>query len=168
MSADRPRPSSAAVVAIVLGWLVMAAAAAGVLADASRTHPPAWTGWLVGAAVAHDALWLPAVLAAGLVLGRVVPTPWRVPALGALAVGSVVTLVSWPAAVRYGADPRNPTLLPLPVGRNLVVLWSALVVGAVAAGALRARRHRRGSAAADLEPPLEAAPGGPPPEGASR
>jgi hypothetical protein len=121
-------------VAIAAGWAVMAWAVVGVLRDATETHPGSWLIWVVGAAVIHDAVVLPVVAATGWWLIGRLPDAWRAPARTALVVGAVVALVSFPVVAAFGARPDNPSLLPLPAGRNLVVVLAAVLVAALLAG----------------------------------
>ena len=93
--------------------------------------------WAVGGIVLHDGVWMPLVLTAGLLLGRVVP-PWVRGALAAgLMTAAALTAVGLPAVVREDDHNGNPTLLPLPYLRNWLLLLAAVAAGtAVAAGVL--------------------------------
>ena len=61
----------------------------------------------------------------------------------AVAVGAVITVASFPVVARFGARSDNPTVLPLPAGRNLVYIWVGLLAVAVVVGLLWDRRLRR-------------------------
>ncbi|MEU2393506.1 hypothetical protein [Streptomyces sp. NPDC007369] len=96
--------------------------------------------WLGGALVLHDALLAPLVLATGLLVAAV---PARAVVRGVLVTAGALVLVTLPLLLRPGAPP-NPSALPLPYARNLLLVLAAVVLvaaGAVAA-ALLARRHR--------------------------
>ena len=136
------RPGPLAWIVIVAGWVVMGIAVLGAFGDVRLGGVGSWVVWLVGSAVVHDLLVLPIVLGVGWVLTRLVPTPWRVPLRTALVVAAIITLTVWPIARRWGARPDNPSILPLPVGRNLAVLVVALMVTPIGVGAVAAWRGR--------------------------
>lgn len=140
---DHPRPGPFAWTVIVAGWIVMAVAVRGAVRDDRLGGIETWAPWIVGAALVHDLVVLPLVVAVGWVLARLVPLPWRVPLRTALVVAAVVSLAVWPIAQRWGARADNPSILPLPVARNLAVLCAALVLAALGVGAVRAWRDRR-------------------------
>ncbi|WP_329090479.1 hypothetical protein OG979_38380 [Actinomadura citrea] len=115
-----------------------------------------WAKWFAGAAVLHDAVLVPAVLAAGALTG-LVPAGRRI-VRAALVIGACVTVVAIPVVLGYGRRADEPSRLPLPYGRNLGIVLGviaaaaacALVVRAVTArrragrgGATRAPRHSR-------------------------
>ncbi len=136
------RPGPLAWATIALGWAVMGVALLGAAGDDRLGGLGSWGRWLVGAAVVHDLIVLPAVLGAGWLLTRLVPTPWRVPVRTALVVALVVTVSVWPIARRWGARADNPSILPLPVGRNLAIMVVVLLVSAIGVGAVGAWRGR--------------------------
>ena len=138
------RPGVVAWVVIVGGWVLMVVAVLGAFGDEALRGSASWARWLVGAAVVHDALLLPLVLGAGWLISRWVPVPFRVPVRAALVIGAIVSLAVWPIAQRWGARDDNPSILPLPVARNLVIMWVVLFVVALGVGTsswLRQRRH---------------------------
>ncbi|WP_432075923.1 hypothetical protein [Streptomyces wuyuanensis] len=117
-----------------LGVVMMAVGAALVLSDRDA---PGVLVWLAGALVLHDAVLAPLVLGVGLLVAGL---PARGVVRGALVVGGSLVLITLPLLLRPGAPP-NPSALPLPYGRNLVI-----VLGAVAGAAclvLLVRRLRR-------------------------
>jgi hypothetical protein len=104
--------------------------------------------WLVGGVLLHDAEVEALVNGGGLLNARWAPARLRAPATVALVVLVPVTLVGLPELGRFGADPRNATLLD----RHYWMGWLALVtlvVVMVAAGAVwgsvRGRHGRRRS-----------------------
>ena len=141
---DRPRPGPVAWVVVVAGWTLMGWVVAGVLREADATHPGSWATWVIGAALVHDLVVLPAVLLVGLGLSRVLRPAWRAPVRAALAVVAVVAVATWPTVARYGARADNPSILPLDAGRNLVLLGLAVAACVVAAGVVRSLRGRSG------------------------
>jgi multisubunit Na+/H+ antiporter MnhC subunit len=145
------RPGPFAWMAIVVGWAVMAVAVAGAIGDERLQGLGSWATWIVGAALVHDLVVLPAVLAVGWLLTRWVPTPWRVPMRTALVVAAVLTATVWPIARRWGARADNPSIVPLPVARNLTWIVVALFVTALGLGAVSAARSRARAGTASTE-----------------
>ncbi|MFG2867103.1 hypothetical protein [Streptomyces sp. NPDC048338] len=108
----------------------------GVWRIAAQPAPAEVLVWLAGAVVLHDAILAPLVLALGLLL---VGSRDRGLLRGASIVAGSVLLVTLPLLLRPGAPP-NPSALPLPYGRNLVIVLAAV---AVTAGGLLLERRRR-------------------------
>ncbi len=143
---ERLRPGPVAWVFIALGFALMAFSLVGVFREADQADPGNWIPWLVGAAVVHDAVLLPLVVLVGFGFAAIGPPGLRACLRWAVAVGAVVTLATWPVVRRFGANPDDPSELPLPAGRNLVVLWVVLLVGALVVGVAVELRGRRRSA----------------------
>ncbi|MFC9977969.1 hypothetical protein ACFVH6_44390 [Spirillospora sp. NPDC127200] len=91
-----------------------------------------WAVWVGGAVLVHDLVFAPAVLLAGAAV-----THRRTRA--ALVVAGAVTLVALPMVLGLGRRPDNASILPLPYGRNLLIV---LAVIAVAAFLFRKRPRR--------------------------
>lgn len=132
-----PRRSGPALLRYAAGGLgvVLMAVGTGLVLSARD----AWGAvvWLGGALVLHDAVLAPLVLGVGMLVAAL---PARGVVRGALVVGGSLVLITLPLLLRPGAPP-NPSALPLPYGRNLVI-----VLGAVAGAAclvLLVRRLRR-------------------------
>lgn len=111
----------------------------GIVADVPVRR---WAAWFVGAAVLHDGVLVPAVLAAGVVTGWI-PVAYRRVLRGALVVAACVTAVAIPLVLGYGRRPDVPSQLPLPYGRNLAIVVGVIGAVAVAMLALRAVAGRR-------------------------
>lgn len=94
---------------------------AGLLANASSTHPIGWFVWFAGAAVAHDALLAPLVVGVAYALGRL-PGDVRRPLRTALVLAGSVTAVALPMVLGYGRRADNPSVLPQAYGAYLAVL----------------------------------------------
>lgn len=140
--------------AVALGWVVMAAGATGLLTDAGRTRPAESVRFVLGAAVVHDLLLAPVVVAAGWAVARVVPKQARGPVQAAMIVSSVVALFAVPFVRGYGRVSTNPSILPRNYGAGLAVILVAVwVVVAVAVGrrwmAHRPAARHDGDAGAD-------------------
>ncbi|CAM3570247.1 hypothetical protein [Nocardioides zeicaulis] len=111
----------------------------------SRQDPRQWLEvalWLAAGVVAHDVVLSALVVGACLLGSRLLPLPWRAPAVVALVVWGTLTVIAVPVLAGGGVRADNPTLLDRPY----VATWwaaSAIVVLLVAAaGLLRARTAR--------------------------
>jgi len=122
-------------VAFVIGWGIIAV---GVING--RSEPlarfPSLVRLLLGFAVIHDAVLLPATILVGWLTLRFIPRSVRPPVRIGLAVTWVLGFMSYPAVRRYGERPDNPSLLPTSVGRGLLLVL-VLVWVAVAAEVVR-------------------------------
>ncbi|WP_307874833.1 hypothetical protein [Frankia nepalensis] len=118
----------------------------GLLTMTRATNPPQAARWLIGGILVHDLVAFPVTAAVGLVLTRFVRAPYRAVVQGALLVSATVALASLPLWRGYGGSPDNPTVNPLPYGRNLAIVLGAVWAGAAAlivVRAVRAWRARR-------------------------
>ncbi|MEV5973984.1 hypothetical protein [Streptomyces sp. NPDC051921] len=127
----------------VLGGLGVCLVGVGAWHLAAQPDPYDALVWLAGAVVLHDAVLAPLVLAAGLLVAAV---PARPVVRGTLIVCGALVLVTLPLLLRPGAPP-NPSALPLPYARNLLVVLALVTAAAVALVVLpqlwrRARRAR--------------------------
>ena len=109
---------------------------------ADRTDPGRVAVLIVLAAVTHDLLIVPLVLAAGLVLRRA-PDWARAPLQATLLICAVVVLASVPVLGRFGAQADNPSLLPRDYPAGLAVTLSVVVLAGAGLAALRFVRRRR-------------------------
>jgi len=137
----RSRPGPLALGVVAVGWVVMAVAVHGMWTDPALGSSRSWFVWVLGAALLHDLIVLPVVIALGWAIGRVVPPAWRLPTRVAVVVGALISAATFPVVSRLGARPDNPSVLPLPAGRNLAVLWVLLALAALLAGAVASRRR---------------------------
>ncbi|MFJ6945822.1 hypothetical protein ACISU4_14440 [Streptomyces wuyuanensis] len=119
-----------------LGVMMMGVGAALVL---SSRDAPGVLVWLGGALVLHDAVLAPLVLGVGLLVAGL---PARGVVRGALVVGGSLVLITLPLLLRPGAPP-NPSALPLPYGRNLVIVLGAVAGAACLVLLVRWLRRRR-------------------------
>lgn len=121
-------------VALVIGWSVIAVGVISARND-SLARFPSLVRFVIGFAIIHDAVLLPAAIVVGWLTLRCLPRGIRPPVRIGLAVTWVLVLMSYPAVRRYGEKPDNPSLLPTSVGRGLivvlVVVWVAVVVDVV-------------------------------------
>ncbi|MFD7032725.1 hypothetical protein ACFWAR_32355 [Streptomyces sp. NPDC059917] len=121
----------------LLGGIGLLLVAVGVRQVLALPDPGDVLVWLGGGLVLHDAVIAPLVLAVGLLLaagaraGRW-STAARGLVRGALLTGGALVLVTLPLLLRPGAPP-NPSALPLPYGRNLLIVLGAVLLLASAA-----------------------------------
>lgn len=105
--------------------------------------------WLAGGLVAHDGVLAPLTVLAGLGISRVVPARVRAPIQAGLFATAAVSLAALALVLGFGRRPDNPSLLPLPYGRNLLllltVIWAAVALLCLVPLLFRRRRRRRGS-----------------------
>jgi hypothetical protein len=132
-------------VGAVAGSAVIAFGLVGVLGHSGSTRPAQLVTWTIGAAVVHDALLAPVVIAFGLATARWVPVTVRVPVRVGLALSGLIIALAWPYLRRYGYHESNPSALPFHYGRNLVIVLAIIWVSV--AGATFAGRLLRKSAA---------------------
>lgn len=98
------------------------------------TNPLRWAELLVVAALAHDLVLAPVVIALGLVTRRLMPARFRSAVQGAWLVSAVLLLVAIPGLGRFGAKADNSSVLPrdyptgLAVGVGTVLLVTVLMV----------------------------------------
>ncbi|MEE1782077.1 hypothetical protein PUR71_03890 [Streptomyces sp. SP17BM10] len=103
----------------------------GLLADSYITDPLDVLVWAVGAVVLHDGLWLPLLCLVGARYARgPVLRAW-------LVVAAAVTAVGLPAVLRDGTNHGNPSVLPLPYGRNLLLVLTATAAVALLVALVR-------------------------------
>lgn len=120
----------------LVGGLVMALGLYGIVRDATMTHPVNWAVFFLGGIAAHDLLLAPVVLTVAAVGLR-----WAGPLVRAgLIVSGLVTLTMLPVMLRLGDRQRDPSRLPLPYGRNLLIVLGLVWAGI---GVLAVVRHQR-------------------------
>ncbi len=107
------------------------------------TNPLRWAELLVVAALAHDLVLAPVVLALGVVTRRLVPTRVRSAVQGAWLVSAVLLLVAIPGLGRFGAKADNPSVLPRDYPTGLAVGVGTVVLVATLGVVLRQVRQRR-------------------------
>lgn len=158
---------------IAVGALTMGYAVLGALGD--RDVKFGVLLFLAEVLVVHDGLLLPAVIGVGALIGGRprtgdqatggrAPTRVRMGVRVASLVSVCVTFVALPLVLGRGRSADNPSILPLPYGRGLLLTLAAvwILTAAVTAGVHlrrggRCRRSRRG---VDRRP---GTPPGPPP-----
>ena len=118
--------------AAVVGWAIIAVGVSGLVGRLGTGGALDVGLWVVGGNVIHDVALVPLVGAVAIAVALVVHPPWRAPVLAGLATSAVVVLVSVPLVGRFGAKPRNPTVLPLDypsaVATVLAVVWTGVAI----------------------------------------
>ncbi len=138
---DDDGPSGAAWwIGLAAGTAIFAFGLVGLLRDARQTIPGDWLTWTAGGLVLHDAVLVPAVLAAGYVLSRLVAPALRAGAQATLAVCAAVALTSVPVLLAEGRRADNPSLLPHDYGANLALVLAAILAAGLLLTLVRARR----------------------------
>jgi hypothetical protein len=131
-------------VLIAVGVVVMGFAVVGALTD-DGFDPVGVVVFLGGVVIAHDLVLMPLVLAAGALIERFVPGPARTAVRVAALCGLALTVVAAPLVAGFGRVADDPSVLPRPYGRGLL-LALALVwafAAAVPAGRMVGRIGRR-------------------------
>lgn len=139
---------------VAAGVLAMGYAAAGALADPDL-DPGGVLLFLAGVLIGHDVVWMLAVLAGGAAITRL-PRRHRPAVLVAAISATALTFVALPLVLGVGRTADNPSVLPLPYGRNL----SVVLLGIVGATLVTCWwRTGRGRGRKDSERPGESSPG---------
>ena len=120
-----------------VGW-----GAVGLLRSSADVPLGPWLVWFVGSALLHDLVIAPLVVAIGALLARLLPSPARGPVVAGAVVSGCLLLIGGLFALDPGGVPE-PGFLPLPYGRNLVLLVGAVLTVAAVWAAVRTRRDDR-------------------------
>ncbi|BCY11309.1 hypothetical protein [Actinoplanes sp. L3-i22] len=103
------------------GLLIMGYGVLGAILDADVNL----VGVLVFGAVLlvlHDGFFLPLVAGVGRVLRRFVPARWQATVRLAAITDLAVIVVALPLVLGFGRDAGNPTVLPRPYGKGLLLI----------------------------------------------
>jgi hypothetical protein len=121
------------------GWGVV-----GLLGASDRVPLAAWFPWFLGSALLSDVVLAPLAIAAGVLLGHVLPRPARPPVVVGLVASGLLVLVTLPFLLDPG-EGQEPGFLPQDsYGRNLLLVVSGILVAAGLWAVVRTRRARRG------------------------
>ena len=127
---------------LAVGWGVI-----GLLRSSGDVPLGAWLVWFVGSALVHDLVLAPIVVGLGALLARLLPREARGPGVAGLVISGPLLLIGGLFAVDPG-DVPEPGFLPLPYGRNLVLLVGAVLTVAAVWALTRTWRARRRSSRA--------------------
>jgi hypothetical protein len=134
-------------VSAVLGWAVIAYGIRGLFHHHVDTRPANLATFFVGGVLAHDLLFAPVVLVAGVLLARIAPRPARAWLQAGLLVSGCLVLFSYPLVQDYAKVIHNPSSLPHNYTANLAVtlgvVWGAVIAGALGTAVLHRRASRR-------------------------
>ena len=140
-------------ISAVAGWAIIAWGLRGVLHHHLDTRPPELLRFVAAGILAHDVVFVPLMLAAGLVVSRAVPGPARALVQAVLFISGVVALFAYPEVRGYARVLHNPTSLPHNYAAHLAAVVVA-VAGATAALGLRERAARPGAGSSPTPPDL--------------
>ncbi len=131
-------------VLIVIGALVMAYAVIGSFGEPGLNLVGVAIFLIAGLAL-HDGVFLPVVLAAGALLGKIVPSGWRATVRLVAVVDLAVVVIALPLLLA-SVPADNPTILPRSYGVGLLVTLVAatVLVTAAALGRKGIERWRSG------------------------
>jgi len=115
------------------GWGLIAWGVRGALHHHIDTRPGQLLRFFATGLGAHDLLFAPVVLAAGIVVSRAVPARWRATVQGALLVAGTVAVYAFPLVRGYGRVLHNPTSLPRDYAAGLGIVLAAVAAAAVVA-----------------------------------
>ena len=124
------------------GALVMAYAVAGALFDGDVNRVGVAL-FLITLLVLHDGVFLPVVIGVGALIGRFVPARWQSTIRAAALISLAVSVVALPFVLGFGRSPDNPSALPLPYGRGLIVILILVWIASLGARKGMERRAAR-------------------------
>jgi hypothetical protein len=128
-----------------VGIVMIGIGVRGIINHGADTHPRSWAIWIVAAALGDDLVVIPILLVIGVVVMRVVPAAVQSVIQIALIVSGAVSAIGTVAilASNRRVHPNNPSLLPLPYVRNLVLILTAIwLIAAIVVTVMMLRRRR--------------------------
>jgi hypothetical protein len=131
-------------IGIAVGWTVIGFGTVGALNSVwLRDRPGDLVRWLLGGLVLHDAVLVPLVTVAGLLVAKLAPRWLRGPIDVALVLSGLVLLFAYPLLRAFGRRESNPSILPLDYGRNVAIVLLLIWLGAAALAAVKLVERRR-------------------------
>lgn len=131
----RSRWAFYAVGGAMMGWGLY-----GLLSTAS-TRPMNWASFFVGGVVAHDLVFAPLLALVAVLALHHIPAPYRSYVQAGVLVTGLLMLVTLPMLVSPGR-PDDPSTLPLPYGRNLLLVLAAVWMAVALTAVVGCRRGR--------------------------
>jgi hypothetical protein len=125
-----------------VGWAVIGFGLRGLFHHHVDTRPAELGRFLFGGLLAHDLVFAPLVLAAGIAFARAVPGRGRAPAQAALLISGLLALFAYPQVRNYARVLHNPTSLPHNYTANLAVVVAAVCCTTALVAVARTRRGR--------------------------
>ena len=127
-----------------IGWALIGWGVRGALHHHVDTRPAELARFFIGGLLAHDLVFAPLVLLAGVGVSRLTPGRWRAGVQVALILVGLVALFAYPEIRDYARVLHNPTSLPHNYTRNALIVAAIVVAGVAAVSAVRATiSHRR-------------------------
>jgi hypothetical protein len=129
-----------------IGIVMIGIGIRGIVNHSADTHPRSWVIWIVAAALGDDLVVIPVMLVIGAIVMRVVPMAVRSVVQVALMISAAVSAIGIVGILasnrRIHSD--NPSLLPLPYVRNLLIVLAAIWFVAALVATIVVLRHRSG------------------------
>ncbi|HVM66348.1 MAG TPA: hypothetical protein VMU14_15880 [Acidimicrobiales bacterium] len=119
------------------GWALIAWGVRGALHHHVDTRPGELGRFFVGGLVLHDLVFVPLVLAGGVLLGRTVRGRWRAPVQAALIISGCAALFAWPEVRDYARVLHNPSSLPHNYTADLAIVVAAVWCGTAVVALVR-------------------------------
>ena len=132
-------------VALLIGWAIIGFGINAALHDARDAHPTALLLHVIAFDLGHDIVVAPIAFLVFWLVGRFAPVSVRGPIRAALAATALFTVFSIPLVKRWGQRPTNSSTLPLPYGRNLLIIIAIIWSLAAATSLWRIRARRSAS-----------------------
>ena len=132
---------------IVGGLLLLVIGGLVLLADVAPSNYIGIAVWFLGALIIHDGLIAAAVVGVQVGMrktGRRIPLAVIAILQGSIVVGAIMALIVFPEIYKTGIGVKNPSVLPLDYGANLIGFYVVLIVvtALAVAGYLFARRQK--------------------------
>ncbi len=138
------RPLRAVRTLLVLAGVVVAGYGVfGLVGDPSGPRTVGYPLFVLAGVLGHDLVLAPVALLTGAVLGRLVPIWLRGVLRGGLLVSGVLLLFGVPLALGFGHRASNPSALPLPYWRGLLIVLAGVWLGTAVVAVLRRPRRPR-------------------------
>jgi hypothetical protein len=128
-------------VSAAAGWAVIGWGLRGLFHHHIDTRPAELGRFFLAGDLLHDLVFAPVVLAAGVLITRLVPGRARAAVQAALLISGCAALLAWPEIRDYARVNHNPTSLPHNYTTNLAVVVAAVCVGTGAVAAIQRRRR---------------------------
>lgn len=126
-----------------VGWALIGWGVRGALHHRIDTRPAELGRFFFGGLLAHDLVFAPVVLAAGVAVSRLTPGRYRAGVQAALVLAGLILLFAYPEIRDFARVLHNPTSLPHNYTQNALVVAAVTVASVAVLAAIRARVARR-------------------------